>query len=59
MVPEPIKVNSVFKVITVCYHSRGKITTEVAFEFRSVVLEPRMRIRPCKDGVSPTYARFS
>ena len=35
-----------FKVITVCYHSRvGKTTTEVAFGFRSVVLEPNIRNR--------------
>lgn len=33
--------NNVFKVITIFYHSGvGKTTTEVAFEFPSVVLEP-------------------
>jgi len=36
--------NNVFKVITIFGHSRvGKTTTEVAFEFPSVVLEPNFR----------------
>ncbi len=37
--------NNVFKVITMFCHSRvGKTTTEVAFEFHSVVLEPTSEI---------------
>src|SRR4029077_24856 len=36
--------NNVFKVIKIFYHSRvGRTTTEVAFEFPSVVPEPNIR----------------